>query len=196
MKKIIPIINLAAKLASVNRTIGYRKNHFENDAEHSYQLAMVCWAVNEQYDLELNDGLILKLALAHDLVEVYAGDTDAFDDKNKIANKKENEQKALETLKTDFPNFKELPQIIEKYEKQSDIEAQLVYVMDKFIADANIYYSAGDYYKSRKIDQKIWKKWLLSKIDLSKINPKLNFLVSESIEEIETKFRAMFYEVE
>jgi putative hydrolase of HD superfamily len=197
LQKLLGFARMLNELQAVERVIRVKNaDRWENDMEHSYHLAMLAWYIIDSQQLALDREKVLRYALAHDLVEVYAGDTDAFDDKNKIANKKENEQKALETLKTDFPNFKELPQIIEKYEKQSDIEAQLVYVMDKFIADANIYYSAGDYYKSRKIDQKIWKKWLLSKIDLSKINPKLNFLVSESIEEIETKFRAMFYEVE
>src|SRR3990167_6828 len=164
MKKIIPIIDLATKFAAVNRTVGYRKGHFENDAEHSYQLALVCWSTNEQYHLGLNNELILKFALVHDLVELYAGDTDAHDDKQKIACKKEREEKALKALKAEY-KFDEIINTIERYEKKQDVEAQLVYMMDKFIPGINIHFSKGDYYHSRKIDLVDWKKWLLSKID-------------------------------
>ena len=146
MKKIIPIINLAATFASVKRTTGYREGHLENDAEHSYQLALVCWSANEQYDLGLKDELILKFALVHDLIEIYVGDIDAFDDKEKIATKKESEAKAFARLKAEYAPFEDMISAIERYEKKAEVEAQLVYVMDKFIVDANIHHSKGDYY--------------------------------------------------
>lgn len=193
MNKIIPIINLAAKFASVNRTIGYREGHLENDAEHSYQLALVCWSVNVQYNLKLKDELILKYALVHDLVEVYAGDTDAYDDKIKIASKKEREAKALESLKTQYDKFDEITGIIEKYEKKEDEESQLVYIMDKLIPDVNVYYSKSDYYQSRKININEWRKWLFTKIDYKFLSPKLKSIVDESINEIETNFVNNFY---
>ena len=47
----------------------------ENDAEHSYQLAMACWLVVETKKLKLDLNKIVKYALVHDLVEIYAGDT-------------------------------------------------------------------------------------------------------------------------
>jgi len=193
MNKIVPIINLATKVADVKRTVGYRKGHFENDAEHSYQLALVCWSANKQYNLGLEDELILKFALVHDLVEVYAGDTDAHDDKHKIKSKKENEEKAFEALKADYADFKEILETIQRYEKKHDAEAQLVYTLDKFIPDVNIHHSKGDYYRIRKIDITAWKKWLLNKIDYQSLNPKLKPLVDESINEIETNFNDTFY---
>ncbi len=107
MKKIFPILKLTTELATINRTTGYRKDHFENDSEHSYQLALAAWSVNEQYNLGLNTEMILKLALVHDLVEVYAGDTDAHD-KEKTLSKKENEAKAFEKLKSEYADFKEM----------------------------------------------------------------------------------------
>jgi len=193
MKKIIPIINLAAKFAAVNRTTGYRDGHFENDAEHSYQLALVCWSTNEQYYLGLNNELILKFALVHDLVELYADDTDAHDDKQKIANKKEIEEKAFKDLKAEY-KFDEIIETIERYEKKKDVEAQLVYMMDKFIPDVNIHLSKGDYYHNRKIDLADWKKWLLSKIDYKTLDSRLKLLFDESVKEIESNFKDTFYQ--
>ena len=56
-------IILAMKAAEINRNTGYKTGHKENDAEHSFQLALVAWETNHQYNLELNDEKILKYAL-------------------------------------------------------------------------------------------------------------------------------------
>ncbi len=192
MKKIVPIVNLAAKFSIIKRATGYRKDHLENDTEHSYQLAMVCWSANEQYNLGLNDELILKFALSHDLVEIYAGDVDAFGDKQKIIDKKKNEEKALQVFNSEYSQFKGLVVTIERYEKKEDVEAQLVYVMDKLIQEVNIYNSTADYYQSRGVNFEDWRKWLLQKINYEFLNFKLKSLVDESIVEIEETYKSNF----
>ena len=50
-------------------------DRLENSAEHSWHLAMACWAIAEHFDLEVNMEKLLKLALIHDLGEIDAGDT-------------------------------------------------------------------------------------------------------------------------
>lgn len=49
---------------------GYRH---ENSAEHSWHLAMACWAFNQHFDLKLSEEKLIKLALVHDLGEIDAG---------------------------------------------------------------------------------------------------------------------------
>ncbi|MBU2542487.1 HD domain-containing protein [Patescibacteria group bacterium] len=193
MKKIIPIANLATRLSTINRAVRYENGHFENDAEHSFQLALVCWATNKQYNLDLNDELLLKLALIHDLVEVYAGDTDAFGDKKDLDSKKEREEKALRKIKEEHPDFSEMSEVIERYERKKDVEAQLVFVLDKILADINIYQNKSDYYKDKKITIDAWKKWLFNKIDIESLDSKLKPLIKEFINEVETKHGEVFY---
>ncbi|MBE6550959.1 MAG: HD domain-containing protein [Ruminococcaceae bacterium] len=54
----------------------------ETDAEHSWHLAMTAWVLYDHCALEGTDlNRILKMALIHDLVEIYAGDTFAYDKK-------------------------------------------------------------------------------------------------------------------
>src|ERR1035437_6388752 len=76
------------------------RDRFENDAEHSYQLAMVAWFLIEQDKLKLNKELCSMYALAHDLVEVYAGDT-YFLDANHALSKVKREKEALQKIKKD-----------------------------------------------------------------------------------------------
>ncbi len=151
------------------------------------------WSTNEQYKLALNDELILKLALVHDLVEVYAGDTDGHGDKDKIAAKEKKEMRAFEMLKKEYGQFEQMLVAIEKYEKREVPEAQLVYLMDKVIPDINIHSSKSDYYRSRKVNFDGWKKWLLNKISITPLSPKLKPLMDEIISEIEDRSQDIFY---
>ncbi len=193
MKKILPIIQLTTQFADIKRTIGYRKGHLENDAEHSFQLAVACWMANEQYQFGLKDELLLKFALVHDLVEVYAGDTDAHADKEMLATKKDREAKAFEQLKHEYSQFQDMLSAIERYERKQDEEAQLVYILDKFIADRNIFISKEPYYLERKVDIAGWKEWVYRKIDMPALSPNMKKLVEESMEEIEKNYSEMFY---
>jgi putative hydrolases of HD superfamily len=51
----------------------------ENDAEHSWHLAMMVLILAEYADEPLDVARTLELVLVHDLVEVYAGDTFIYD---------------------------------------------------------------------------------------------------------------------
>ena len=53
----------------------------ENDAEHSWHLAMLAMILEEYSSEKVDIERVLKITLVHDLVEVYAGDTFAYDAK-------------------------------------------------------------------------------------------------------------------
>ena len=69
------------KLKSVFRqTILLDKARMENDAEHSWHFATMAIILYEYVDnSKVNLFRVLKMALVHDLVEIYAGDTYAYD---------------------------------------------------------------------------------------------------------------------
>lgn len=50
----------------------------ENDAEHSWHMALVALTLKEYFQGEVDLEKSLKMILIHDLVEIYAGDTPAF----------------------------------------------------------------------------------------------------------------------
>ena len=59
-------------------------NRRENDAEHSWHMALCAMTLKEYSNLgEIDMEKVLKLILIHDIVEIYAGDTPAFSDYNK-----------------------------------------------------------------------------------------------------------------
>jgi len=52
----------------------------ENDAEHSWHLALMAAVLAEYADEPIDVGQVIKLVVVHDLVEIYAGDTFLYDD--------------------------------------------------------------------------------------------------------------------
>lgn len=71
----------------------------ENDAEHSWHFAMMAMVL-EEYAAEkkhINFDRVLRMALVHDLVEVYAGDTFCYDQEGNQS-KAQREQEAADRL--------------------------------------------------------------------------------------------------
>lgn len=148
---IIKFIKLIGEFQAVERSLWLKgREHRENDVEHSYQLALVAWYAISVYKLPLNVDKVIRYSLLHDLVEVYAGDTDAFDDDPKQhETKAEREHQALIKLKDEFAEFTEMLEVIEQYEHRLDEESKFVYALDKIIAPINIYLDGGRTWKKR-----------------------------------------------
>ena len=79
-----------------NVVIGTSRN--ENDAEHSWHLAIMAILLSEYVEDEKLDLLrVIKMLIIHDLVEIDAGDTFCYDEKAK-EDKAQREEKAAERL--------------------------------------------------------------------------------------------------
>lgn len=104
----------------------------ENDVEHSYGLAMTCWFLHDKIAPELDLLKIFKYALAHDIVEVHAGDTFVFDTAN-VETKDVRERQAVATIQKDWPDFNELGSHAEDYMDKMDDEARFVKAVDKLL---------------------------------------------------------------
>lgn len=131
LDKVVQFEKLLHAFARIERiaNVDGRKER-ENDVEHSYFLAMLAWYVADAFALPLNKNLLRTYALAHDFVEVYAGDTYIFDP-DACKTKKEREEKARLRIKSEFPEFGELHDSIEKYEAQADAESRFIKALDK-----------------------------------------------------------------
>jgi putative hydrolases of HD superfamily len=125
-------------------------NRKENDIEHSYLLAMLCWYLVDARELALSKERVLRYALVHDFVEVYAGDT-YFLDHEAIKTKHVREEKSRVRIQTEFPEFTDLHTSIETYEKQIDPEAVFVKAVDKIIPVIINYIQEGYTWKQMKV---------------------------------------------
>ena len=72
-------------------------NRKENDAEHSWHLALMAVLLKEYSNEEVDLSKVIPMVLAHDLVEIDAGDTYAYDEKG-AATKDARERKEAERI--------------------------------------------------------------------------------------------------
>lgn len=160
------------------------EKEFTNTAEHTFEVAMMSWYIASVEGLDLDFEKILKYALAHDLIEAYAGDTPAFDTIGQ-KDKTKREEAAIARIKSEFTEFADLLNIINSYENKNDPESKFVYATDKIVdplnlsmddnpsfwKDSNISYQTLRNYKDSKIAKdptvtKIWKL-LIEKLEVN-----------------------------
>ena len=122
----------------------------ENDVEHSYLLAMMSWYLIDSLRLEFNKGAVLQYALAHDLVETYAGDTYIWDTEA-LKTKHAREEKARMQIESEFPEFPDLHAMIQRYEKQGDEESTFVRAVDKLLPVLTNYLQDGRTWKEMAV---------------------------------------------
>lgn len=118
-----------------------------NTAEHTFDLAMTCWYIIVTNKLDLNIEKVLKFALAHDIIEAYAGDTMPYDPEA-VKTKAAREAAALQRIEKEFPEFPEMTQIMHEYESHESPEAKFVYATDKLVDPLDA---------SMETTQSIWK---------------------------------------
>jgi len=104
----------------------------ENSAEHSWHLAMACWAFAEALELDVDMGKLLKLALVHDVGEIGAGDTFLYSPDRDAAPMRERE--CVSEL-ADHPGnaIKDLMALWDEQEAGHSIEARLIKVVDRIL---------------------------------------------------------------
>ena len=91
------------KMTSIaRRTLLIDRSRCENDAEHSWHIAVMALLFAEHAVEKVNVLHAVEMMLVHDLVEIYAGDTFAYDIKG-YENKALREQAAADKLFTLLP---------------------------------------------------------------------------------------------
>lgn len=104
----------------------------ENDAEHSWHLALMTFILSEYANESIDVERTMKLVLLHDVIEIDAGDTYAYDDAGN-ATKKAREQKAADRIFAILPDEQgqELREIWEEFEEGKTPEAKFANTLDK-----------------------------------------------------------------
>ena len=138
------IVALIHRFQQIRRMIFAKgEERFENDVEHSFQLAFLGWYIIEKEKLALNLQKVLLYALCHDIVEIYAGDVSFERSEEGEKKKQELEAQALEQIKKDYADFSALAHTIETYEQRKDEESKFIYALDKLLPVINIKLDSG-----------------------------------------------------
>ena len=103
----------------------------ENDAEHAWHMAIMAYLLKEYSNEPVDIGKVMLMCLIHDIVEIDAGDTYAYD-KNANATKRERELKAADRIFNILPEdqAKKLRGLWDEFEEYQTPEAKFAHVMD------------------------------------------------------------------
>lgn len=133
---------------------------YEDDAQHSWSVALLAAALAPQIDESLDVGKICQFGLVHDLVEVVAGDVSNFASASEKASKDEREAAAKQALEDKLKALPWITATIHEYEAQATPEARFVKSVDKIIPLLFDYIEEGQFYKSHKITPELWQEQL------------------------------------
>ena len=188
---ILNIVRLLNQFRLVERSVRVNNaERFENDVEHSYNLAFLAWYIIADNKLDLDRDLVLKYSLIHDLVEVYAGDTYLFTtNEEERSTKVQRETDAALRLKQEIPEFAELHELIKQYEERADKESRFVYALDKIQPMLNIYTDNGRTWKEKGVTVDMLIEYKKEKVAIS---PEIEIYFNELIELLRDEEERLF----
>ncbi|MDO5027154.1 MAG: HD domain-containing protein [Tissierellia bacterium] len=104
----------------------------ENDAEHSYHIAIMSMILEKYSKNKIDVNRVIQMLLVHDLVEIYAGDTYAYDVKAN-QDKALREQEAMKKIKTQLSldTADHIENLWLEFEARESDEAKYANAMDR-----------------------------------------------------------------
>ena len=121
------------KMTSVfRRTLLISGERHENDAEHSWHIAVMALLFKEYCVEEPRVERAVKMCVVHDLIEIYAGDTFAYDVKGNES-KQQREQAAADKLFAQLPleQGAEIRALWEEFDAMETVDARYAACMDR-----------------------------------------------------------------
>lgn len=121
------------KMTSVlRRTLLVDRSRRENDAEHSWHIAVMAMLYSEYAVAPVDIGRVVQMCVVHDLVEVYAGDTFAYDVAGN-ADKEEREKAAADKLFAILPEEqgRMIRSLWEEFDAMETADAKYAACMDR-----------------------------------------------------------------
>ena len=115
----------------------FRQNHIadnsrrENDAEHAWHMAVMAYLFREYANEDIDISKVILMCLIHDIVEIEAGDTYAYDEEAKKS-QREREDIAKKHIFGMLPSDqgRELEALFDEFEAQKTAEARFAKAMD------------------------------------------------------------------
>lgn len=103
----------------------------ENDAEHAWHMAIMAYLLKEYANEEVDISKVMIMCLIHDIVEIDAGDTYAYDEEG-LKTQKAREEAAKERIFSLLPKDQkeELVALFDEFEAYETPESRFAHSMD------------------------------------------------------------------
>ena len=174
------------KMKSVyRRTILIDKTRRESDAEHSWHFALMAMLLAEYADPEKVDcARVIRMALVHDLIEIYAGDTFAYDVQGN-KDKRQRETEAADKLFALLPEDQaaEIRALWEEFDAMETPDAQYAAAIDRLQPFLNNYLTQGHTWGLGGVKSaQVYERMDPLRVALPEVWPFVDKMIQESIE--------------
>lgn len=156
LKKDIDFCILLDKMKTIKRqTLVIDSLERETDAEHSYHVAMMALILEKYSDIKVDRDKVVRMLLIHDIVEIIAGDTPAY---NYEANESK-EKRELEAIEKIYENLEpelesEFKSLWFEFEKMDTPESLFANSIDRLQPILNNYMTNGGTWKTFPVTRK------------------------------------------
>jgi len=116
----------------------------ENSAEHSWQLAIMAMVLAEHANEPVDLPHVIKMLLVHDLIEIDAGDTFAFDEKGYL-DKEDRERMAADRIFSLLPEDQAAPlrALWDEFEAMATPESRFANALDRLMPMLHNFHNNG-----------------------------------------------------
>ncbi len=155
----------------------------ENDAEHSWHMAIMAYLLKEYSNENIDISKVMVMCLIHDIVEIDAGDTYAYDIKE-LSSQKSREDAAKERLFSILPKDqkKDLISLFDEFEENVSAEARFAHAMDNLqpliLNNSN---DGGDWKEHNVTSEQIYKRQRKTKLGSEKLFEVTDKIIQENI---------------
>ena len=162
----------------------YGPGRRENDAEHAWHMAIMAYLLREYAHEEVDLAKVMLMCLIHDIVEIDAGDTYAYDEEN-LKTQKAREDAAKERIFSILPQDQkeELTALFDEFEAYETAESKYAHSLDNLqplmLNDSN---DGGDWVEHGVRAEQIYGRQRKTKIGSEKLFEVTDQIIKKHIE--------------
>ena len=161
------------------------KGRNENDAEHAWHMAIMAYLFREYANEKVDITRVMLMCLIHDIVEIDAGDTYAYDEAG-IATQKQREDAAKERIFSILPDDQrsELIDLFDEFEACETPEAKFAHAMDNLqplmLNNSN---HGGDWREHKVRSGQIYRRQEKTRLGSARLYEVIDSLIQKNIRE-------------
>ena len=160
------------------------KGRNENDAEHSWHMAIMAYLLNEYANEKIDIAKVMLMCLIHDIVEIDAGDTYAYDAES-LKTQKIREDAAKKRIFSILPDEQsaDLMALFDEFEAYETAESKFAHAMDNLqpliLNNSN---NGGDWRAHNVTAEQVYNRQRKTKLGSEKLFEVTDRIIRENIE--------------
>ena len=162
----------------------------ENDAEHSWHMAIMAYLLREYSNEDIDIAKVMLMCLIHDIVEIDAGDTYAYD-AEALQSQKAREDAAKQRIFAILPEeqAQELIVLFDEFEEYETAESKFAHAMDNIqpliLNNSN---NGGDWREHDVTVEQIYKRQSKTKLGSEKLFEITDCIIQENVKKGNLKY--------